>query len=182
MKDLSLHILDLVHNSVTAKASRIEISISEDKTENSFKLLVSDNGKGIDPEILPKVVDPYTTNRKTRKVGMGLPLLKHNAEQAGGGVQISSEVGKGTEVMATFEYDHIDRPPIGDIAGVLLQLLSGFQDVHIKYLHRTANGEFILDSQEIGEVLGDVSVNDPEIRKYLNEMILENLIEIKADM
>jgi hypothetical protein len=113
---------------------------------------------------------------------MVLPLLKHNAEQAGGGLQITSEVGKGTEVMATFKFDHIDRPPFGDIAGVVIQLLGGFQAVNFKYHHQTSKGEFMLDSDEIEEVLGNVSVNNPEIRNYLREIIRENLQDINADL
>lgn len=181
MKDLSLHILDLVHNAATAKAGQIEIAICEDKTNDRLTISVSDNGKGIKPEMLHTVTDPYTTNRKTRKVGMGLPLLKHSAEQAGGGLFVESEPGKGTKVTATFVLSHIDRPPLGDMSGVLIQLIGGFENIRFRYDHQTDKGKYCLDTAEISEALGEVSVNDPEIRKYLREMIDENLLEISAD-
>lgn len=181
MKDLSLHILDLVHNAATAKATQIEINIVEDKTKNCYTICVMDNGQGIKPEILHTVTDPYTTNRKTRKVGMGLPLLKHSAEQAGGAIHVESETGKGTKVTAAFEHVHIDRPPLGDIAGVLVQLIVGFEDIRFKYHHQTGNGDFSLDTDEITEMLEGVSVNNPEVRKFLREMIDENLADIQFD-
>lgn len=181
MKDLSLHILDLVHNSVTAKASRIEISIHENPKDNRYTLKVEDNGKGIAPDKLPGVIDPYTTSRKTRKVGMGLPLLKHNAVQAGGNLEITSTCQKVTKVTADFQFDHIDRPPPGDLAGVIIQLFNAFSAIRFRYVHETLSGKFIFDTDEVRDALGEIPTDNPEIRKYLREMITENLHEIGAD-
>ncbi len=181
MKDLSLHILDIVHNSIRAKASTIGISIAEDRQSDGYSLVITDDGKGIPPEVLPHVADPYTTSRKTRKVGMGLALLKQNAEQAGGSFFIASEQGKGTTVTALFGHEHIDRPPLGDITGVVVQLAAAFPDTRFVYTHKTPTGEFVFDTNEVKEILGDVPVSDPEVRSYLKEMIEENLSEIGAE-
>lgn len=180
MRDLSLHILDIVHNSIRAGASLVRISMEENTEKNMFTIHIEDNGHGIDPEILPKVTDPFTTSRKTRSVGMGLPLLGHTARQAGGDLMIASEPGKGTVVTARFQYNHIDRPPIGDMAGVLLQLMRGFPQIRFIYTHQTLGGTFTLDSSEILEILEGVSLSNPEIRKSVREMILENLADIGA--
>ncbi|MBE0638245.1 MAG: ATP-binding protein [Bacteroidales bacterium] len=181
MKDLSLHILDIVHNSIRAQASLIIISISENPEADEYLLQIRDNGTGIPPEVLPNVTDPFTTSRKTRKVGMGLALLKQNAEMTGGGIEIKSTFGKGTDVKCWFNLQHIDRPPIGDISGVLLQLIIAFQHVHFAYHHQTNSGEYLFDSVEVSEVLGGLPVSAPEVRKYLREMIDENLNEIRIE-
>jgi len=180
MKDLSLHILDIVQNSISAKATFINIIIEENPLENSYRLFIKDNGKGIPKEMVDKVTDPYTTSRTTRKVGLGLPLLKMNAERTGGYLKISSEVGKGTEVEAFFVYDHIDRLPIGDIAGVITILVSANPLIEFIYSHQVNEEKYVFDTREIKEALDDVAINDIHIIKYLKEMIHENLLEIKA--
>lgn len=178
MKDISLHILDIVHNSIRAHASKIGIFIAEDDKRDMYTVSIEDNGKGINPEKLSQIADPYTTSRKTRKVGMGLPLLKHSATQAGGDLFISSQPGMGTKVKAEFCLSHIDRPPLGDIAGVFIQLAGGFPGIHFIYTHQTSGGMFSADSFEIQKVLEGISLDDIEIRKYIREMITENLDEI----
>jgi hypothetical protein len=180
MKDLSLHILDIVQNSISAKATFIEISIDENHEANTYFVRIKDNGKGMPKEMLEKVTDPYVTSRTTRKVGLGLPLLKMNAERTGGNLKISSEEGKGTEVEAEFINDNIDRLPLGDIAGTIVILASANPTIEFIYTHTVDGEQYIFDTREIKEALEDISINDVHIFKYLKEMINENLQEIKA--
>lgn len=180
MKDLALHILDIVQNSITAGARLIEITINENFFENLFEITIRDNGKGIPPDMLANVTDAYVTSRTTRKVGLGLPLLKQNAEQTGGGLTIQSEPGKGTEVKALFVANHIDLPPWGDIAGVIILLVTTNPELDFSYIHRSKTGEYVLDTREIKAELAEVSIDEPEVRKFLKEMLKENLKEIKA--
>jgi hypothetical protein len=180
MKDISLHVLDIVQNSISANATMIEISIEERQNENTYCVRIKDNGKGMTPEMAKKVSDPYVTSRTTRKVGLGLPLLKLNAERTGGHLLITSELGKGTEIEALFVYNNIDRIPLGDMAGTIVLLASANPLIEFVYTH-TVNGEqYIFDTREIKEALDDVSISDNHIFKYLKEMINENLSEIKA--
>jgi hypothetical protein len=181
MKDLSLHILDIVHNSVRAKASRIKISIIEDSAADHYTLQITDNGKGIAPEMLQSVSDAYTTSRTSRKVGLGLALLRQNAEQAGGGFSITSQVDTGTQVEAWFGHSHLDRPPLGDIAGVLVQLFVAFPEIVFVFKHQTQGGEYVCDSGEIAESLDGTPLSQVDIRNFVIEMIDENLDEIGAN-
>jgi len=181
MKDLSLHILDIVQNSISAKATLTQITIDEDKFNNRYVLTIEDNGTGMSPEVLAKVTDPYTTSRKTRKVGLGLPLLKLNTEFANGSFDITSELGVGTKVTAIFEFDHIDRVPIGDIAGVVVMLASMNPNLEFIYKHTTPKGVYIFDTKEIKVVLEDLSIQNISIQKYLKELIEENPKEIGFD-
>lgn len=181
MKELSLHILDIVNNSITAGASLIQITIREEEESDSYFLLVTDNGKGIPMDMLDKVVDPFVTSRSTRKVGLGLPLLKQNAERTGGFLHIESVVGEGTTVTCRFELKNFDRPAIGDISGVISMLTCSFTDIDFIYSHSTRHGNYVFDSREVKSALDGVPVTDPSIRKFLIEMIDENLTEIKIN-
>ncbi len=120
MKDLSLHILDIVQNAIKAKATAIDI-IVQDKDNKALDISIIDNGTGITPEMLATIDDPYTTSRTTRKVGLGIPLFKQNAERTGGHLHITSELGKGTELTAQFHQNNIDCLPLGDVSGVVAQ-------------------------------------------------------------
>lgn len=180
MKDLSLHILDIVQNSISAQATFIDITIKESHSDNTYSVRIKDNGIGMPQDMVDKVTDPYITSRTTRKVGLGLPLLKMNAERTGGRLKIISEVGKGTEVEALFIHDNIDRLPLGDMAATIAILASANPLIEFIYTHTVDGETYIFDTREIKEALEDVAINDIHIFKYLKEMINENLQEIKA--
>ena len=148
---------------------------------NDFHFTIEDNGKGMSPEFLARVTDPYTTSRTTRKVGLGLPLIKMNTENCGGGMKLTSELGVGTRLEFWFQHNHWDRPPMGDLAGSLVMLLSAHEDIHFVITYRTDIDEFVLDTDELKEALDGMSLNDIHIINYLKEMINENLQEIQAN-
>ncbi len=179
MIELSLHILDVAQNSIRAKAKNLAINIEEQLSNDSYQIEFIDDGSGMNREQLKKVTDPFFTTRKTRKVGLGIPLLKHTAEQTGGKFEIKSELGKGTRLTASLGLSHIDRPVLGDIAGTLMILANNEFSTEIKYHHKTENGTYIFDTKEIKESLEDVPLSNPEIQLYLKEMIKENLEQIQ---
>ena len=129
MEDLSLHILDIVENSIAAGAKNIEIKIIEEQKKDLLTIEIIDDGKGMDEKTLKKVLDPFYTTRNTRKVGLGLPLLAQSAEESGGSIKIESEPRKKTTVKATFGYSHIDRKPLGDVGETLKVLIAGNPDI-----------------------------------------------------
>lgn len=178
MKDLSLHILDIVQNSIRAKASLIEIEVDEVPRKDQFTISITDNGNGMSAEELKRAVDPFYTSRTTRKVGLGLSLFKQNAEQAGGSFHIESTPGIGTKVTAMFGFSHFDRPIMGDLVGCLLILICSPDNVNYIFRHKTTSGEYVLDTREIKETLGEVPIDHPDVRAFLKEMIAENLEQI----
>lgn len=182
MKTISDHVLDIVQNSVRANATLIEIIVEEDKKSNLYNLTINDNGCGMDRETLQQAVNPFFTSRNTRKVGLGLPLLKQNAEAAGGSFQIHSEPGKGTKVKAVFLLDHLDRPPLGDIWNTWFLNLLNHPGIRWVYRHKTEEGVFEMDSAELLTMLEGVSLQQKEIKKAIVEMIKNNLDEIEASM
>jgi hypothetical protein len=180
MKDLALHILDILQNSVTAGATLVKLQIDEVPEKNQYLVKFSDNGKGMDAEMVQHVTDPFFTTRTTRKVGLGLPLLKQNAERTGGSMTIHSEPGKGTEVEVIFGFSNIDRLPTGDIAGTLALTVSSYPAIEFIYTHHTPEGTFIFDTLEIKESLGDLPINNPLVIAFMKDLISDNLKEIKA--
>lgn len=179
MLELSLHILDIANNSVKAGAGLIHVSVDEARNENLLKIVIRDNGCGMDADFLEHVTDPFQTTRTTRRVGMGLSLFKAAAESTGGGLTVDSQKGVGTVVQASFVYDHIDRQPLGDMADTMLSLISGNTTVDFVYTHIVNDKRFSLDTREIKQILGnDVSLGSPEIVLWLREYIQEGLDEI----
>jgi anti-sigma regulatory factor (Ser/Thr protein kinase) len=181
MKDLSLHVMDILQNSTRAGATKIELDIVENTNEDIYSLQFIDNGCGMDEETVQKVIDPFFTTRTVRKVGLGLPLIKQNAERTGGSFQIQSQPGKGTTVNVVFSHKNIDRPTLGDIAGTIVLTASAYPDIHFIYKHQKDGKEYIFDTDEVNEALDGVSIQDPEIIQYLREMITENLKEIGVE-
>jgi Signal transduction histidine kinase len=179
MKDLSLHILDIVQNSTRANATVVEILVEEDAKKNLISITIKDNGKGMSPDMVKQVEDPFVTSRTTRKVGLGIPLFKQSAVQSGGDLHIFSEVGIGTTLVATFQMDNIDTPPWGDLPGVVAMLSSGNPDVDFVYDHYYNGNHYTFDTREVKEILGDTPIFEPGIARFIKEMIAENVGEIK---
>ena len=180
MKDISLHLLDILQNSVYAGATEIVVEMQEDSSKGIVELIITDNGKGMDAETLAKVTDAFFTTRTTRKVGLGLPLLKQNAERTGGSFMVTSEQGTGSKVEAVFCSHSIDMLPLGDIAGTLALTISSWPAIEFRYEHKTTFGDFSLKTTELKEILEGLPLNNPEVIKFMKEMITENLHEISA--
>ena len=181
MKELSLHLLDVAKNSVTAGARHVEIDLTEDG-EGWLTIAITDDGRGMDPEFLARVTDPFTTTRTTRRVGLGLPLLRLTAEQTGGSLDIQSKVGKGTTVTARFCRRHLDCPPLGDLAVAVALLIQGSPDVELTYRHVTHRGEAALSTAELREILGDdISLAEPEVFAWIQDYLTEQEEQAAVD-
>jgi hypothetical protein len=178
MKTISDHILDIFQNSVNAKATLIEIMLDFNKKQDLCTLKIDDNGCGMSRETLEKATNPFFTTRKTRKVGLGLSLLKQNAEMANGKFAISSTPGKGTQVEAIFQLSHFDRPELGDVWNSLYLCMLN-SDIEIRYQHKTEKGIFRFSSEEIRESLDGMSMQQTEIREAIIDYIKNNITEIQ---
>lgn len=180
MKDLSMHIMDILQNSTRAKANNITLEVLENYDADTLTLIFKDDGCGMSAETVEKVTNPFFTTRTTRKVGLGLPLLKQNTEMTGGSMNIESEVGVGTTVTAVFGLTHLDRPPMGDLAGTLVLTIAAHPEIRFLFhFKRTQDGndtiDYTLDTDELYEALDGVSLQEPEVMAYLKEMVEENI-------
>ncbi len=176
MRELSLNILDIVQNSVVAGAKKVEISVLADTKSEFLTIAVKDDGCGMSDEFLSRVIDPFTTTRTTRKVGMGIPLLKMAAECTGGSLEIDSEEGKGTNLSATFGLYHIDRVPLGDLTSTMVTLIGGSPEIRFVLNVGKDENVFSFDTAEIKEILGDVPLDEPEVLQFIRDFLNENIL------
>jgi hypothetical protein len=180
VKEIALHILDIAENSVAAGARTIEITVEEDKTSDRLRICVQDDGKGMDQRKLERIGDPFVTERTTRVAGLGIPLLKEAAEACNGYLQVSSAPGAGTRVEAEFQYSHIDRMPLGDLAGTMLTLVIGYPEIHWVF-HYGVNGQtFTFDDEPIKRELGDVPLTEPEVLRFIRGTLEEGVKSVQA--
>lgn len=172
MQDLSLHILDIAENSITAGADRILIRIREDLSENILEIEVRDNGKGMDKDTLARASDPFFSTKKVRSnIGLGIPLLQQIAAESNGELKIMTDEGKGTSVTVTFQHDHIDRKPLGDIAETIGILIFCHPEKDFIYEHNRDGNIYSLNTREIREELGNIPINSPDIIKFIKNSI-----------
>lgn len=178
MKEISLHILDIIQNSVKARAKNILLEIEESKSKDRLFIKIADDGCGMSEEFLAKVKDPFTTTRTTRKAGMGISLLEAAANQTGGELSITSKLGEGTTLEVRFVLSSIDRAPLGDMAETMITVISGAPDIDYIYRHKTDKDEFELNTSELRSMLGEVSLSEPEVLNWIEGYIKEGLEEI----
>jgi anti-sigma regulatory factor (Ser/Thr protein kinase) len=176
MEELSLNILDIAQNSISANASCVHIRIIEDNPKDELTIEIEDNGKGMSEELLAKVESPFITTRTTRKVGLGISFFKEAAEDAGGSFSIRSAVGEGTTVTARFQKSHIDRQPLGDIVGTVTALILLSPDVDFSLTYAVDQKRFDFSTREAKEMLGgEVKINSPEIIKFISDYLTEQI-------
>lgn len=175
MKELSLHILDIVQNSIRAEANWIKVIVDEDPESNWLTISIEDNGKGIPEGIKATVTNPFTTTRTLRKVGLGLPLFSQLCVECEGELKVTSEEGKGTCIIGKLRYDHIDRLPIGDVASTMKTLILAKSDIHYVYEHHYRKQIFICDTEEIKGMLEGVPIQDLEILEWVENFIKNNV-------
>jgi signal transduction histidine kinase len=181
MRELSLHILDVVENGITAGGNCIWIEVEEARQKNQLKIVIRDNGSGMPVEKLENINDPFITSRTTRRVGLGLSLLAAATERCEGTLRVDSEPGKGTAIEATFRFNHIDRAPLGDMAATITTLIMGNPGIDFVYSHRIDGKEFSLDTREIRTEMEDLSLSDPVVIHHLTESIRSALKELASN-
>ncbi|AFA49453.1 ATP-binding protein [Acetobacterium woodii] len=181
MKELSLHILDITQNSIRAKAKLVKLTIFESRDNNELTIIIEDDGCGIPADMLLTITDPFVTTRTTRKVGLGLSLFKAAAEACNGYFEITSTPGVGTKVVGSFERDHIDRVPLGNMADTILTMVMSFGATDLIYEHTIDKQQFIFDTREIKETLEVESLNEPDILNWIRGFVKEGLEEIMEE-
>ena len=178
MNYLSLHIIDIIQNSVSAGATHISLSIEDSLKNESLKISIKDNGKGMDQEQVKSLSDPFFTSRTTRRVGMGIPLFKQAAEQTGGSLEVNSVIGIGTEVVASFVNSHIDRAPLGDVANSFILMVSANPNIDFELKYDKDGNVYEFNTVEVRGVLEDLQLNDPSVIRMLTSMIDENIKDL----
>lgn len=178
LPEISLNILDIAQNSISAKASLIQIMVETDSEQNLLNVTIADDGKGMTEEMLTAVTDPFFTTRTTRSVGLGIPFFKQAAECTGGNFSVNSFPGSGTTVTAQFHTDHIDCMPLGDVNATVYALVTMNSAIDFVYERRVDGRSFVLDTRQMREILGDVPFDEPEVAEFIRSYLEENETDI----
>jgi len=174
LKEISLHILDIVQNSISAQATLICVYLEVDRQADTLSIRIDDNGRGMDEEMLSRVQSPFTTTRTTRRVGLGIPLFAAGAQGTDGTFSIWSKPGEGTRIKAVYTLNHIDRPPIGDFAGTMHTLIVCNPTLDFVVGVSIDGQGDTLDTREVRKVLGgDVPLDSPDVSIWLSESMQE---------
>ncbi len=177
MEDISLHILDVAENGIAAGANLIGIEIEEDHNKDLLQVVIRDNGRGMAPEFLKKVLDPFVTTRTTRKVGLGLSLFQQSAQEADGDLLVESFPNQGTTVTVFMKHSHIDRKPLGDIPETIITLIQGNPNVDFIYSHKKDDREYLLDTREIRAELEEIPLNHPAVITLIRDSLVAGFRE-----
>ena len=178
MKEISLNILDVVQNSVTAKSLLTEISVVIDTITSKLSIIIKDSGCGMSETTVANVLDPFYTTRTTRKVGLGLSFFKMGAELTGGNLTIKSKVGIGTTVTAWFFQNHIDCMPLGDMVSTILTLIQGNPEIDFVYRYQVDEHMMVADTREFKTAIEGVPLNEIWVLTFIKEYLEENMAEV----
>jgi hypothetical protein len=179
MKELSLHILNILKNSVNAEASLIFVSIDENESNDTYVIKISDNSKTNDNEVFNNGI--YSSN--TGLVGKVIPdisMLEQSAKQTGGSLRNNYEKGKGNIIEVTFGFSHTNRPILVNMPEIICELTNSYPNIDFVYNHTTSIDTFHFDTREVKFMLVDVPISNPGVQKYIRELIIENLRQIRA--
>jgi len=180
MQELSMNILDVTENSVEAGASLVSICIDEQPEKDILTVTITDNGRGMTPEQVKNVTDPFYTTRSTRKVGLGVPFFKMAAELTGGKLDIQSTPGVGTHLSASFGLSSVDLMPLGNINETICTLIQCNPHIDFIYTRRLKDAEMTLDTREFRRILDGVELSDPQVSKFIREFLTENTSDLLA--
>ena len=182
MREIALHLLDIAENSIAAGATLIEIRVEEDVLNDRLRLMAQDNGRGMDEQMVAQVTDPFVTSRTTRKVGLGIPLFKAAAEACNGHLHINSSLGQGTRVEVEFQRNHIDRMPLGDLAGTMLNLVICHPEIHWLFHYQASNLIFTFDDEPIKTELAGIPLTEPAVLSFIKTMLQEGVQSVRQTL
>lgn len=178
MRELSLHILDLVQNAIEAEATAVTLEIIENTDKDSLIIRVSDNGRGMNKKMRQLVIDPFITTRTTRRIGLGLPLMDMSTKRCGGYLNIESTPGQGTVIEAMYQHSHLDRPPMGNLVETIKSILVANPVLQFSYLHTVNNRSLTVSSHEIADILDDIPLTQPDILLWLHGYLSDNIANL----
>lgn len=171
MQDLAMYILEILMNSIHADSKLIKLLISFSKDKDEVLLVLEDDGRGMDEELLKRVVSPFATTRTTRKIGLGVAFLKELCESCEGDLLIESTVGVGTKTTAKYKLSHIDAPPLGNLGEMMMFSIQANQEIDYEFDYREDGYQFKFDTKEIRKELGGLKLDDPEILLWIKDYI-----------
>ncbi len=89
---------NLIKNASEAMGGGGILTITSDLVQDKVVIRLSDTGKGIPPEILPRLFEPFVTHGKSHGTGLGMAIAESVIDAHGGKISVASIPGNGTTV------------------------------------------------------------------------------------
>jgi len=178
LRDISLHITDIIQNSITAGAGNVKIEIRADKIRDSLTVAVMDDGCGMKEDFAQKAADPFTTGRSSRKVGLGIPFFKMSGEITGGSFSLSSREGEGTSIIVEYKISSIDRIPLGDVGDAIVTSILTNSSINFELFMDNGQESFYFSSRELSLQLKDIPLTHRDVLAWIRDYINENVVRI----
>ncbi|TNF81151.1 MAG: ATP-binding protein [Acidobacteria bacterium] len=99
-KLLGRAVRNLLENALRATTDGGSISVSAEGDEQGVRISVSDDGPGIEAELLPRIFDPYFSTHDAG-TGLGLPIARRIVEEHGGTIAAENRPQGGLQVTIT---------------------------------------------------------------------------------
>ncbi len=177
MLELSLNVLDLAVNSITAGASLVIIEVDENTVSSTLTVAVSDNGCGMSKENASCLTDPFFSSKANSKVGLGVPLFYQRAILTGGCFELKTEIGKGTKITAQFNTNSVDFVPLGDMASLLAILVVSNRNTDFVYKQSKDRKMFVFDTRELLKVFHAQQYNSVQVAQFVKKYIEEGSVQ-----
>ena len=174
MREISLHILDLIENSIRAGATVIAVAVEEEPERDLLCIVVEDNGPGL-PVPADTAADPFFTTKEGKKTGLGLSLLKFRTEQAGGSFRIEGSALGGLAVRATMPLSNVDRSPLGDLAATLASVVCTNPEVELRSRLRVGSREWSVSTVDIMRGMPVGARSEIAVARRMKERVAEGL-------
>ena len=174
MREISLHILDLIENAIRAGATVIAVAVEEEPDRDLLCIVVEDNGPGL-PVAADTAADPFFTTKEGKKTGLGLSLLKFRAEQAGGSFCLEKSCLGGLAVRAAMPLSNVDRSPLGDLAATMASVACTNPEVELRSRLRVGSREWTVSTADIVRGLPVGARSGIAVARRMKERIAEGL-------
>jgi two-component system NtrC family sensor kinase len=94
--------LNIINNGIDAIGKDGTISITTHTVAGEVRVVIQDNGHGIDKEVLPHIFEPFFTTKETGKgTGLGLSITHGLIKKLGGDITVRSQIDRGTAFTIT---------------------------------------------------------------------------------
>ena len=179
MRDLSLHILDLIENAMRAGASAITVTVAESPDRDTLNIIIEDNGPGL-RDAPETVLDPFYTTKESKRTGLGLSLFQAAAERAGGQLTLGKSALGGLAVKATMRLNHLDRAPLGDLAATISSVVCTNPQIDLRCRFSMGERECELRVLDVAKELVADRRSGLAVARRVAERIREGLVAIEA--
>jgi hypothetical protein len=172
MKDLSLHLLDILENSAKAGATAVMVHVTW--RGPWLHLEIADNGPGFPDGVKADPTDPFLTTRTDRSIGLGLALLRAAAEQTGGRLELGAAPGGGVLLRASFDFSHCDAKPLGPLEDALSAAMLAWPKLDL-FVRVGPDRREVLNTQKVKEQLGTVDIGNTQVQVFLHQLFRQEL-------